>query len=219
MIKCCIFDLDGTLLDTLDTITYYVNKTLLAHGIESITREECSGFVGNGADSLIRRSLESRGIVDEDLCCKYLAEYKSYYEENPYYLTRPYDGIEELISTLSKREILLAVLSNKPERATRATVSHFFGDSFRIVFGGRDNIPLKPAPDSAFEILERLSLSPYECAYVGDTETDVHTAKNFGALVSIAVLWGFRTKEELINSGAECLVCHPREIVKILGLS
>ena len=218
MIKCCVFDLDGTLLNTLDTITYYVNKMLVAHGISPITKEECSAFVGNGADSLIRRTLASRGIFDERLCCEYLAEYKGYYDENPYCLTTPYEGICETLRKLKERGVSLAVLSNKPERATRAAVGRFFPDTFEIVLGGRDGVPLKPNPIGALEILDRLSLTPNECAYVGDTEVDVRTAKNFCAGVCIAVLWGFRTKKELLFSGAEIFANRPSQILKILEL-
>ena len=214
MIKYCIFDLDGTLLDTLDTITYYVNETLTAHGISPVVREECSRFVGRGAKNLIKSALEYRGVTDTEIHEALLSEYLGKYNSNPYHLTRPYEGIEELISSLNKAGLTLAVLSNKQQSATQDAVAHFFPDGgFVRVYGGRDGIPLKPSADAVLPILEELGAQPCECAYIGDSEVDVKTALNFGAALPIAVLWGFRTRDELLDAGASRFVSTPVEII------
>ncbi len=213
MIKCCIFDLDGTLLNTLYTIKYYVNKTLSDNGVEQICDDECRRFVGSGARVLVRRICESRGIAERALEEKMLSEYMAAYDSDPYFLTEKYEGTDELISALKAEKIKLSVLSNKPDLATRAAIEHFFGDAFHIVHGGRDNIPLKPDPTSAKEILSELGCSPLEAAYIGDSDVDVKTGKDLGASLNISVLWGFRSREELISAGADIL-CESAEDVK-----
>lgn len=216
MIKCVIFDLDGTLLDTLDTIRFFVNQTLAQNGISPITREECRRFVGSGARHLIRSALESRGVSDTATFIKVHSEYVAAYNSNPYYLTRIYDGIEELVASLHSRGIKLAVLSNKPDAATRAAVERFFGSSFDVVRGAMDAMPLKPAPDAAFALLSELSSAVEECAYIGDSDVDVMTAQNFSPALSISVLWGFRTKDELLCAGAEVFAKNAKEVIELI---
>ena len=218
MIKYCIFDLDGTLLDTLDTITYYVNETLTAHGISPIVREECSRFVGNGARRLIKSALEYRGVTDEPFSEAILSEYLGRYNSNPYHLTRPYEGIERLVAELVEKGIKLAVLSNKQHSSTCDAIAHFFPEgSFTLVYGGRDSLPLKPSAEAVVPILSELGAEPSECAYVGDSEVDVKTAINFGAALPIAVLWGFRTREELRSAGAVRFASSPSEILTMIS--
>ncbi|MBQ8321384.1 MAG: HAD family hydrolase [Clostridia bacterium] len=216
MIKCCIFDLDGTLLNTLDTITYYVNVTLKNHNIEPITLDECKSFVGSGARNLIRRALASRGISDESLTDAYLGEYKSYYDSDPYYLTEPYPKIYELLDALKARGIRLAVLSNKQQTATSLAVEHFFGDRFDAVLGDGGDMPLKPEPDSAFYIMQKLGVTPSECAYIGDSDVDALTGINAGASLNISVLWGFRTEEELTRAGGRLFAASAKQIFNII---
>ena len=216
MIKCCIFDLDGTLLNTLDTITYYVNLTLKNHNIEPITLDECKSFVGSGARNLIRRALASRGISDGSLVDAYLKEYKSCYDADPYYLTDPYPEIYELLDELAARGIRLAVLSNKQHTATTLTVEHFFGDRFDTVLGDGGNMPLKPEPDSALLVMQRLGVTPSECAYIGDSDVDALTGINAGVALNISALWGFRTKEELTRAGGRLFVSSAKQIFNII---
>lgn len=206
MIKCCIFDLDGTLLNSLETIRHYVNRTLTKYGLTAITEEECRNFVGSGARILMQRAFDSRGGIDTKVFESALGEYMADYDSDPYHLTEKYNGIDELICELKKRKIKLAVLSNKPDFATRCAVRHFFGETFDMVFGGRDGIALKPDTAGCFEILSAFNLSADECAYIGDSDVDVLTAKNMNAGLKIAVSWGFRTKEELKNAGAELII-------------
>ena len=214
MIKCIVFDLDGTLLDTLDTILYYVNKTFEENGVEPITRDECRLFVGNGARRLLERALNSRGAYSKELFDKIFTEYNAAYNAEPYYLTRPYDGIVEVINTLRARGLKLGVLSNKPDFATRAAAHHFFGDAFDLVRGGIDGVALKPMPDAAFAMLDELGVTPEETAYVGDSDVDILTAKNFSPALFVSVLWGFREREELLALGAENFAESTDELIK-----
>lgn len=217
MLKCCIFDLDGTLLNTLETIRYYVNRTLTKYGRAPITAEECRNFVGSGARVLMQRAFNSRGGIAADDFEVALAEYMADYDSAPYYLTEKYDGIDELISRLKSLGIRLAVLSNKPDFATRSAVRYFFGESMDIVFGGRDGIALKPCADGCFEILSMLGLSADECAYIGDSDVDVYTAKNMNAGLKIAVSWGFRTEQELKEAGAELVIDSAEAVFKVIA--
>ena len=214
MIKCCMFDLDGTLLDTLKTITYYVNETLQKYGIKPITEDECKKFVGDGTKILFERIFSSRGVNDADLCYQAMLEYKVEYDKEPYYLTKAYDGMPELISALLSKGIRLAVLSNKPHSATEPIISRYFPNSFEKVRGVREVYPVKPNPAVAFELLEEMSLKPDEVMYIGDTNVDMQTGKNFGAGLTVGVLWGFRDKDELVSCGADITVSHPDMILR-----
>ena len=213
-IKVCIFDLDGTLLDTLDGVTYYINSVFSDKGIEPITRDMTESFLGCGARNLISRACASRGVSDSSLIDAVFEEYNRRYNSDPYYLVRPYDGIPELISALRERGTRLAVLSNKPDFATKKMIEHFFGEGFDCVVGGSESYPLKPAPDAAIAILDSLGAAPSECAFIGDAETDIETAQNLGAALSLTVLWGFRTREHLLSAGAKVLISSPGEILK-----
>ena len=216
MIKCCIFDLDGTLLSTLETIRFYVNRTLEKYGFSPISTEECRCFVGSGARVLMTRAFDSRGGISTELFEEALANYLADYDASPYHLTEKYDGIDELVAWLRDNGIKLAVLSNKQDISTCAAVKRFFGDAFDIVQGGREGIPLKPNPDGCYEILSELGCSPEECAYIGDSDVDARTGKNMGAHLNISALWGFRTKEELVAAGAVCFASSPRDIIKMI---
>ena len=216
MIKYAIFDLDGTLLDTITTITYYINLVLRREGIREISEYECKYFVGNGSRTLIKRVMESRGITDDETTHRVWAEYNREYNLNTLYLTEPYDGIRELLCALKERNIKLAVLSNKPDDTTGDIIPSFFPDTFDIVHGGRDGIALKPSPEGVFEIYKEMGASPEETIYIGDTNVDMQTGKNAGAKITIGVLWGFRTRDELVSAGADIIVERPLEILSLL---
>ncbi len=216
MIKCCIFDLDGTILDTIDAITYFVNKTLQNHDIETITVDECKYFIGDGAKLLIERALASKGITDSALNEAVLKEYNSAYDKDPFYITHPYKGIPELLSSLKEEGIKLAVLSNKPHETTVSLVSHFFGGIFDAVYGGRKNVPLKPDCTAATDIISGFGVKNTETVWIGDTATDIHTGKNLGVSRNIGVLWGFRKYDELYGAGATDIVDNAEMIFEII---
>ena len=215
-IKCAVFDLDGTLLNTIKTIHFYLNLSLRKNGFCEVDERSCMAFVGDGAVKLIERSLSHIGVSDDDAFRRVFADYNKAYDADPYYLTEPYPGIKELVESLGSQGIILAVLSNKPDFATRAAVSHFFGDSFTYVSGARDGVRLKPYPDSLLSLLEGLKVDPSECAYIGDSEQDILTAENADVRGCISVTWGFRSREKLVSAGAAHLVDHPSGINKII---
>ena len=212
--KCCVFDLDGTILDTITTITYYVNKTLDSEGLPHVTEDECKYFAGNGAKTLIERTLASLGIYDEREVLRVLDVYKRMYDEEPLYLTKAFPGILDVMERLKEEGYLLGVASNKPNSAAEPTVRHFFGDIFDAVSGAIDGVAVKPDPALVKIILEKLGSTPEECIFIGDTSVDMDTATNLGAGKKIGVLWGFRTKEELLQHGADATVATPMELYR-----
>ncbi len=213
MIKCCIFDLDGTVLDTVSTITHYVNFILEKHGIDKITTEECKYFAGNGARLLMERSLKSKGITDRELVGSLLNEYQNAYNANPFYLTKLFDGIAELLSELKARGIKIALVSNKPDSAVKPIAERFFGDAFDAALGGVDGIPLKPDTAMPKAVLSKLGIHESETAWIGDTSVDIETGKNLGVSLNIGVLWGFRKIDELLGAGADTVVSSADEIL------
>lgn len=212
MAKCVIFDLDGTVLDTISTITYYVNKVFLEEGLEPILEEDCKYYAGNGAAKLIERSLASRGITDEPTNRRILDIYMRYYEGAPLYLTKPFAGIEEMLADLRCRGYKLAVVSNKPHAATCTVVRHFFGDAFDEITGALDGVPVKPDPTLPSRVLDSLGIDKGESIFVGDTYVDIETGKNLGSKKVIGVLWGFRKREELEGAGANAVVTTADEL-------
>ena len=214
-IKCAVFDLDGTLLNTIKTINYYLNLALSTYGLGSVSEEDTMRFVGDGATKLIERALNCVG-ADSSLFGSVYKTYNEAYNSSPYYLTEVYSGIPELLSALKGRGIRLAVLSNKPDFAVKATVGKFLPDTFDIVRGGVDGVPLKPSPDSLFAILNELGFTPSETAYIGDSEPDVMTAQNSNIALAIFVSYGFRTADQLRAVGAETIVDAPMDILNII---
>lgn len=211
MIKLAIFDLDGTLLNTLPTIAYYGNKALGEYGLPPIEQERYKALIGNGRDLLIHRMLAETGDDTPDLYEKVGAVYDGAYEADQLYLTELYDGIEELLKNLKGKGIRLAVLSNKPDNVVKPIVDKVFGGIFDEVWGKRADYSVKPAPDAAFEICRRLGFLPEETAFVGDTSVDIETGKNAGFL-TVGVEWGFRERKELEQAGADIVVKHASEI-------
>ena len=213
MSKCVIFDLDGTILDTISAITYYVNKTFAEEGIEPILEEDCKYYAGNGARVLIERSLASRGITDEGEITRILAIYKKHYDDAPLYLTKPFDGIVDMLAELRRHGYKLAVVSNKPDTAAAPIVRHFFGDAFDRVSGALDGIPVKPDPTISLRVLADLGIVREDSIFVGDTYVDMETGKNLGSSKVIGVLWGFRKRDELEGAGADAVVSTAEELL------
>lgn len=214
-IKCAVFDLDGTLLNTIKTINYYLNFALSKYDLPSVSETDTLSFVGDGAVKLIERVLR-RVKADASLFDSVFKTYNEAYNASPYYLTEAYEGIKDTLLVLKEQGIRLAVLSNKPDFAVKATAGRFFPDIFDIVIGGREGIPLKPCPDALFDIMKKLGVTPGETAYIGDSEPDVLTAKNAGVALCISVTYGFRTKDQLLAAGANCLVDRATDILKCI---
>lgn len=213
--KAVIFDLDGTLLNTLQDIATSANIALKACGKEPISLDRYRYLVGEGAQKLMSEAL------GEDKDNKALAEklfqlFKNDYANRWYETSKPYDGIEDLLEKLHQNGVKLAVLSNKPHDFVKECVAKFFPNiPFEYVAGEQPSHPRKPDPAGAFVALDALKLATKDVCFVGDTKTDMQTAANTG-LAGFGVSWGFRTKEELVKHGAKNVFEHPRELKKYL---
>ena len=214
--KAAIFDLDGTLLDTLDDLWEAVNHTMDAHGFPRRTRDEVRAFVGNGVERLIELSL---GIPDAQKHPDFagiVADYRAYYAANSEHKTAPYPGVTDLIRRLLADGIAVSVVSNKPHGATVTLCAKYFPD-VTMVCGEREaeGIRRKPWPDTVFKAVDDLGLTPADCVYIGDSEVDILTAKNAG-MDCISVLWGFRDEDELREAGGTTFVRTAEELYREL---
>lgn len=208
-----IFDLDGTLLNTLDDLRDSLNFALTKHGYETKTLEEVRSFVGNGVQNLVQRALPIHSSEEDIQKC--LATFKEHYNKNMQNKTRPYDGIKELLIELNKNNYKLAIVSNKFDAAVKELSNDYFGDLISIAIGESATVKRKPAPDSVFAVLKELGSDINEAIFIGDSETDVQTAKNAG-LPCVGVTWGFRTSDILKNEGADYLIDTPKELLEII---
>ena len=213
--KAVLFDLDGTLLDTIEDIGDAANRVLKQNGFPAHNMDTYSRFVGDGATNLIIRALPEDKRIDTVIhpC---LDAFLEDYGRNWNVKTRPYDGIPELLDALTARRLKMAVLSNKPHEYTKQCMEGFLSDwNFDVVFGQRDDVPRKPDPAGALEIAEQLSIPPSDFLYLGDTETDLKTSIAAG-MFPVGVLWGFRSAEELQENGAKVLIKRPLDIMNLL---
>ena len=215
MKKLCIFDLDGTLSDTLPTIAYYGNLALQKYGHQPIEEQRYKILVGNGRDLLIHRMLAESNSDTPAEFERVGAAYDAAYEADALYLTKPYNGISELLENLKKNGIKTAVLSNKPHNVACAVVKELFGGIFDAVWGKKPEFPVKPNPCAALNICRGLCAEPKDAVFIGDTRVDIETGKN-GGFYTIGVLWGFRTKEELQAAGADFIASQPGEIFDVI---
>ena len=204
-----LFDLDGTLLSTLEDLTDAVNYTLRHYGCKERTQEEVCSFLGYGAKHLITASLPDNG-KDFDVD-QVLTFYQKYYATHSQIKTRPYDGILEALVELRK-EYPIAIVSNKPDIATKPLCKEYFGGDI-YALGESANCPRKPAPDMVFQGMQAIGVET--CIYVGDSEVDVQTAKNAG-VPCLSVLWGFRDKEYLQKEGATHFCDDPKKLATCL---
>ncbi|HAH06996.1 MAG TPA: HAD family hydrolase [Elusimicrobia bacterium] len=206
--RAVLFDLDGTLLDTLDDIADSMNAALAVLGQPVHPVEAYRFFVGDGVETLARRTVAS-GPSDE-AAEAFRAEYARRWDKK----TRPYDGIPELLDALAGRGVGMAVLSNKPDDFTRMAVERYFpGAAFSAVRGMRPGGPKKPDPAAALDIAGGAGLEPAEFVYLGDTDTDMRTARAAG-MHPVGALWGFRPAKELLDNGAQELLSAPRELLR-----
>ena len=214
--KACIFDLDGTLTNTLESMTYSVNLTLKEMGLSQITKDQYRMFVGNGARVLIEESLKVSGDPKASRIEEGMKIYGRIFDQNCTYHVTLYEGIPEMLKALKDRGIHLAVLSNKPDRQTVKVVKEIFGDNiFDYAQGQKDGIRRKPEPDGVWYLMEQMQVSKEECLYIGDSEVDAATGKNAG-LKTIGVLWGFRDRKTLETAGADHLIERPEELLQFV---
>ena len=210
MYKTAIFDLDGTLLDTLDDLANAVNYALKKHGLPVRSTKDIRAFLGNGMARLIELSASGATNTQE-----ILADFKSYYAAHSADKTKPYEGIMEVLSDLKKQGVKTAILSNKADFAVQPLAKQYFGALINVSQGENEaeGVMRKPDAGGVYAIRKALNASAEETVFVGDSEVDIRTAENAGVACS-AVTWGFREREELIKHGAETLIDSPSELLK-----
>jgi phosphoglycolate phosphatase len=211
--RAAIFDLDGTLLDTLGDLSDGVNIALEANGFTRHSEEVIRGFIGDGAEMMLRRAIPDGAGDDAATLDACLASFHQHYGEHYADRTRPYPGIMEVVAQLRGRDIPLGILSNKPHAFTLQCAAAYFSDGqFQVVLGQREGIPKKPDPAGAVEAAKLLQVAVADCLYVGDSGVDMQTAKAAG-MIPVGVSWGFRPAEELRAEGALAVVDSPAELL------
>ena len=213
--RAVLFDLDGTLLNTLQDVADAVNKGLASLGFPQYAIEKYKTVIGEGRDVLVRRALPA-DHRDDATALKLLnlvnAEYQIHWADN----TRPYPGIPELLDNLTKKGIKIAVLSNKADDLTNLCVTKLLSQwRFTLVAGAKPSIPNKPDPTAAFEMSKQMGISPPQFIYLGDSDIDMKTANNAG-MFAIGAGWGFRSEQELLDTGAKAVIKHPSELMRYL---
>ncbi len=216
MKRAVVFDLDGTLSDSIVSIAYCANRALEAFGLQPFAVDRYRYFVGDGAAELIRRTLQAQERDRTDLYDSVKAEYDKLFAVDCMYQVKPYRGIPELLEELKKLRVRVTVLSNKPHPNTCKVIHDLFGDDiFDVVQGQTPEIEKKPSPDGVYLIAEKLDIPVSDMLYVGDTNTDMQTGKNAGAF-TVGVLWGFRDRAELEENHADAIIAHPLELLDLL---
>lgn len=209
-----IFDLDGTLSDSIHSIKYSGDRTMERFGYGPFSVEQYKYFVGDGAANLVRRALEAGGDRELTHFREAYTLYREIFRENCMYQVRPYDGIPELLAALRAREVKIAVLSNKPHAETVNVIETLFGKNcFDVIQGQKENVPIKPSPEGVFRIMEQFEMTAEDMLYLGDTATDMKTGKNAG-IFTIGALWGFRERRELEEGGADAIIGYPLELLR-----
>ena len=211
--KAVLFDLDGTLLETLQDLMDTMNHCLAAHGMPERDFEHVRRSVGNGIRKLVERCVP--GGTEDSLVEKIFSEFLAYYAIHCADTTRAYDGIHEMLEELRTAGVRMAVISNKADPAVQELLPQYFPPVFEIAVGERPGIARKPAPDMVEHALAQMGLAKAEAVYVGDSDVDVATARN-SQVDCIACTWGFRTREELLATGATTLVDAPRDLVEMV---
>lgn len=213
-ITTILFDMDGTLLDSIEDIADSLNKTLIQFHFPTRTLTEITSFVGNGAKMLVEKSLPPS--TPEVAIQEVLLAYQKNYLTNLQNKTKPYAGIMDLLEGLSQKGYKLGIISNKPDPGVKSLAETYFDTHIQTAIGESATTKRKPAPDGIYKALEELDSSKEEAIYVGDSEVDILTAKNAG-IPCIGVTWGFRTRETLLQAGATLLIDSPKEFIPLLN--
>jgi phosphoglycolate phosphatase len=214
--RAILFDLDGTLLDTLEDLADATNAAMERFGWPVHELEAYRYFVGNGMRMLVRRAMPATAASDEQAVDRACEVFREIYATNWHAKTHPYDGVPEMLDGLRQRNVPPAVLSNKPDDFTKLCVGKLLGSwQFAVVRGARDDTPRKPHPAGALAVADELDIPPGEWLYVGDTGTDMRTAAAAG-MYPVGVTWGFRTERELRDNGAGTLISRPGDLLELL---
>ena len=214
MIKAVLFDLDGTLADSLIDLADGVNRAIASKGFPTHEVEAFKYFVGDGIPKMIERALPESNrdaATINEIKDIFLPYYAIHYADNTY----AYAGMPELVNTLKSQGFIVAVVTNKEQHMANEVVKSLYGDVFDLIFGKRDGIPAKPDPTAALMAMEELGVTPEECVFIGDSGMDVATAVNSGA-VPVGELWGFRKEDELLENGAKYIIRQPQELLDII---
>jgi phosphoglycolate phosphatase len=215
MYEFILFDLDGTLLDTLDDLTSSVNYALRAFGKKERSREEVRAFVGNGIRLLIERAIGEKNSAEFE---GVFSAFKTHYGEHCAVQTKPYDGVMQMLAALKAQGKRLAILSNKADFATKQLCTQYFGDLIELSIGERESegIRKKPAPDAVFSVMEAWGATKQNTVYVGDSEVDIQTAQNAG-IDCVLVTWGFRNEAFLKENGGKVFADTPEKLLQLLS--
>ena len=217
--QCLIFDLDGTLVNSIHALTYCTNQSLARFGLGPLSEEQMKTIVGDGYRMQMKRSLAAAGDREGIHYEEILPVYMEIFGKHCNYEMEAYEGIKELLSWARERGLKLAVVSNKPMAQAAATVEYVFGPGvFDTVIGESEGIPKKPDPAGALEAARRLGAGPEDCLYFGDTNTDMKTGRNAG-MPTVGVLWGFRDRKELESFHPDYLIETPGEILEAITRS
>lgn len=215
MNKAVIFDLDGTLLDSLPDIAYNVNLTLKHFNFPTLSTDEIRNNIGNGAKRLVKDCIKDN--ISEEQLNEYLSFYNKNYTKNPCMYSKPFDNVIEMLTLLKNDGYKLAILTNKPQQTTDPIYQKFFSKfKFDFVIGQNENVKCKPDKTTTLNILNSLNVNSKNAFFVGDGETDIQTAINSN-ITSISVLWGYRNKEQLSNAGAKIFASSPIEVYNIIS--
>ena len=208
-----IFDLDGTLLDTLEDLAASVNYALRQHGMPVRTLDEVRRFVGNGIGMLIHRAVPDGTSAEDEARC--LDHFRTHYVEHCQDHTTLYPGIREMLERLAAEGVPMAVVSNKLQTGVSELAQRWFGDLIHVAIGERDGVRRKPSPDMVQLAIREMGVCSEDCIYVGDSDVDIETARQAG-LPCVSVLWGFRDRDFLLAHGATTFAEHPREILELI---
>ena len=215
--ELCIFDLDGTLLDTLNTIAFYCNYALRHFGFPENPVESYKYFAGSGAAVLLHRALHAHGLDTKENFEKILPFYIETYNRDTTYLTAHFDGMPETIQALKNKGVKICVVSNKPDSSVQEVLPLYFEKgTFSYVYGSCAGLPIKPDPYFVHKIMLETNIPRQKVLYVGDTATDMQTGKNAG-VETVGVLWGFRDRKELAESGADHIIEKPQQLLKFFA--
>lgn len=218
-VQGCIFDLDGTLLDTVESIARCANQALEAYGFSGHATEKYNYFAGDGQVELLRRALKASGDEQGTYLDRVIETYTKLFQEGCMYHVKPYDGIVDLLQNLQQKGMKLAVLSNKDDQNVKDMIARFFPKGmFQYVAGRRKGIPKKPDPSGVALILKEWKIQPEQCIYMGDTNTDMQTGRNAHA-ITIGVTWGFRLREELQQCHPYAIIDQPQELLRLIDSS
>lgn len=218
MYQAAIFDLDGTVVDTVESIGHTMNLCLAGYGLPEQPIEKYRFFAGDGAQKLVERALEAAGNQDASLAERAFKDYMERFRSGCLYHVRAFSGLKETLTKMKKSGMRLAVCTNKPHWNAVEVIRKVYGENlFDEILGDRPDHARKPSPQGPLLLAGRLNAEPKSCLYVGDTDTDMRTGRAAG-MVTAGVLWGFRGKEELLREGASVLAERPEDLLAIAGI-